>query len=214
MPWPTRSSRSAFGWSRAPNTTYVAYRTARAAAPVALTVAAHVNYRDYHSTTRGDWSMRIDPIPAGVRVEAFAGARPFVVLAPGAAAEPAGTWHYRGDLARERARGLDSQEDTLHAVTFHLTLPPGATAVLVCSAEEAPDLDAEAAWRRRRAHEAAVLEAWRAVRPAATPEPAWITQLVLGADQFLVSRPALRRARWASRSSQATRGSATGGATP
>ena len=173
------------------NTTYVAYRTARAAAPVALTVAAHVNYRDYHSTTRGDWSMRIDPIPAGVRVEAFAGARPFVVLAPGAAAEPAGTWHYRGDLARERARGLDSQEDTLHAVTFHLTLPPGATAVLVCSAEEAPDLDAEAAWRRRRAHEAAVLEAWRAVRPAATPEPAWITQLVLGADQFLVSRPAL-----------------------
>jgi predicted glycogen debranching enzyme len=173
------------------NTTYVLYRVARAAAPVSLTVAVHVNYRDYHSTTRGGWSMRIDPAPAGVRVEAFAGARPFEVLAPGAAAEPAATWHYRGDLARERERGLDSQEDTLHAVTFHVTLPPGATAVLVCSAEEAPDLDAEAAWRRRRAHEAAVLEAWRAARPAATPEPAWITQLALGADQFLVSRPAM-----------------------
>ena len=77
---------------------------------MALTVAAHVNYRDYHATTRGDWSMRVDPVPAGVRVEAFAGARPFVVLAPGAAAEPAGTWHYRGCLARERARGLDAEE--------------------------------------------------------------------------------------------------------
>src|SRR4029453_12252125 len=100
------------------NTTYVTYRLARAAVPMALTIAVQVNYRDYHSTTRGGWSMQIDPVAAGVRVEAFAGARPFVGRAPGGAAEPASTWHYRGELARERERGLDSLDDTLHAVTF------------------------------------------------------------------------------------------------
>jgi predicted glycogen debranching enzyme len=135
--------------------------------------------------------MRIESVPAGVRVEAFAGARPFVVLAPGAAAEPVETWHYRYDLARERERGLDSREDALHAVTFRATLEPGAELTLVCSAEESPDLDAGAAWRRRQRHEATVLEAWRAARPAGSPEPQWITRLALSADQFLVTRPAM-----------------------
>jgi predicted glycogen debranching enzyme len=173
------------------NTTYVTYRLARAAVPMALTIAVQVNYRDYHSITRGGWSMRIDPLAAGVCVEAFAGARPFVVLAPGAVAEPASTWHYRGELARERERGLDSLDDTLHAVTFRATLEAGGAMVLVCSAETAPDLDAEAAWGRRQAHEAAVVEAWRAARPTASPAPEWITHLALGADQFLVRRPTM-----------------------
>jgi len=173
------------------NTTYVAYRLARAAAPVTLEVKVQVSYRNYHFTTRGDWAMRVDPVAAGVRVEAFEGAQPFVVLAPGAAAEPAATWYYRLDLARERERGLDSQEDTLHAVTFRSTLPPGGAMALVCSAEETPDLDAGAAWRRREAHEEEVLAGWRATRPAGATEPEWVTQLALSADQFLVNRPAM-----------------------
>lgn len=176
---------------RGANTTYVAYRLVRAAGPLMLELKVQVNYRDYHVTTRGGWSMRIDPVAAGVRVEAFAGARPFVVLASSAAAEPAATWYYHCDLARERDRGLDSQEDTLHAVSFRATVEPGGAMALICSAEEAPDLDAEAAWRRHQAHEGEVLVAWRAARPQGSSDPEWVTQLALSADQFLVKRPTL-----------------------
>jgi predicted glycogen debranching enzyme len=173
------------------NTTYVAYRLARGGGPLDLEVRAKVNYRGYHATTRGGLPMGIEPLGGGVRVRAFEGARPFLVLGRGAAAEPAQTWHHRHDLARERGRGLDAEEDALHAVTFRATLPPGGEWTLVCSAEETPDPDARAAWSRRQGHEAEVLEAWRKTRPAAARAPAWIEQLVLSADQFLVARPAM-----------------------
>ena len=62
---------------RGANTTYVQYRLRRASGPATLHIKALVNYRDYHATTRGDgWQMRVEPIPDGLRVTAFDGARP------------------------------------------------------------------------------------------------------------------------------------------
>jgi predicted glycogen debranching enzyme len=170
------------------NTTYVRYTLERARGPVALTVRALVNYRDDHGTTRGDgWRMGIESIPHGVRVVAFAGARPFVLLAPGSQAEPAHTWYEGFRLAREAERGLDSSEDHLHAATFRATLEPGGSWSLVCSAEASPALDGEAAWRRRRAWEAELDRRGRRAVPRSTPP--WIPILIRAADQFLVRRP-------------------------
>ena len=62
------------------NTTYVRYRLLRARCPVTLAVKVLVNYRDYHSTTRGPgWQMRVERVPGGLRVTAFDGARPFAL---------------------------------------------------------------------------------------------------------------------------------------
>ncbi len=172
------------------NTTYVQYRLLRAGGPVRLELKALVNYRDYHATTRGDgWQMKVERVSGGLRVAAFDGARPFVLLAEGAEAEPAHDWYRGFHLTLEQERGLDSRDDHLSAGTFRATLTPGGTLTLVLSAEPTPSLDGEAAWQRRRRHEEGLLSAWRRAQPVAAEAPAWIEQLALAADQFVVRRP-------------------------
>jgi predicted glycogen debranching enzyme len=172
------------------NTTYVRYRLLRAGGPVRLALTALVNYRDFHSTTRGPgWEMRVEPVAHGLRVTAFDGARPVLLQVPGAAVERAHEWYLGSRLAAEETRGLDALDDNLCVGTFGATLEPGRTLTCVLSAEVTPALDGEQAWARRRAHEAEALLAWRKAQPAAGGAPAWIDQLVLAADQFLVSRP-------------------------
>ena len=172
------------------NTTYVRYRLVRSMGPARLTLTALVNYRDFHSTTRGPgWEMRVEPVAHGLRVTGFDGARPVLLQVPGSSMEGAHEWYLGSRLAAEEARGLDSLDDDLCVGTFIATLEPGRPLTCVLSAEPAPALDGEQAWSRRRAHEAEALLAWRKAQPAAGGAPAWIDQLVLAADQFLVRRP-------------------------
>jgi predicted glycogen debranching enzyme len=172
------------------NTTHVRYQLLRASRPVDLEIKVLVNYRDYHATTRGDgWQMRTEAVAHGLRVVAFDGAQPFAVLAEGAEARPAHTWYHGFRLAAEEARGLDAYEDHLHAGTIRLHLEPDAARTVVLSSEPAPSLDGEAAWARRQQYEANLLARWERTEPEATPAPAWIRQLVLRADQFVVRRP-------------------------
>jgi predicted glycogen debranching enzyme len=173
------------------NTTYARYTLARGTAPVELELRALVNYRDYHSTTHaGDWQMRIDPVAHGLRVVAFDGAAAFQLLSESAAAEPAHAWYRNFDLAGERYRGLDDREDHLHAGTFRGRIAPGESLTIVLSTEGAPNLDGDAAWEARQKHERGVLERCATSNATLSDEaPAWIRQLVLAADQFLVGRP-------------------------
>jgi predicted glycogen debranching enzyme len=172
------------------NTTYVTYRPVRASGSVDLELRLLANYRDYHATTRGPgWTMRVEPTPGGLGVTAFDGAHRFVLLADAGEVRAAHTWYERFQLAREQERGLDFHDDHLHVGTVRATLAPGATLTLVLSAEAAPSLDGEAAWRRRRRHEDDLLTRWREAQPVAAAAPAWISQLVLAADQFVVGRP-------------------------
>jgi len=169
------------------NTTYVRYENRRGGA-VTLSLALLVDHRDFHGTTRGDgWRMGVDPVGDGLRVTARAGARPVLALAPGARVAPAHDWYRGFALLAEAERGLDWIEDHLHAGTITATVAPGRSFTVVLSAEDAPDPDGEAAWGRRRAHEARVLDRWRAVAPPAAP--AWLDRLALAADQFVVRRP-------------------------
>ena len=171
------------------STTYVRYRLLRARGGADLAVKVFVNYRDYHASTHaGDWRMSVEQIAKGVRVIAFAGARPIQLLADGADAVPAHTWYRDFALPAETARGLEDHEDHLHAATFHAALRRGDAITLVVSAEEAPALDGEAAWARRCRHEEAVVAAWQRAQPASVHAPAWVRQLVLAADQFIVAR--------------------------
>jgi predicted glycogen debranching enzyme len=172
------------------NTTYVRYRVLRASGSLALELKALVNYRDYHATTRGEgWSMRVEPMASGLSVLAFEGARPVRIVTPAAKPETAHVWHHRFDLALERERGLDALDDHLHAGTLRATLRAGHALTVACSTDSDAPCDGEAAWRRRVAHEDALMVAWRQARPASRRSPAWIDQLVRAADQFIVTRP-------------------------
>jgi predicted glycogen debranching enzyme len=175
------------------NTTYVRYRLLRAgsAGTVRLALRALVTHRQFHATTRGPgWRMTLVPIEHGLRVIAFEGARPFSIQVAEASVERAHDWYVGFRLAAEEARGLDALDDALHAGTFSAALSVDRPVLMVCSAEPRVDLDGEAAWARRRAHEAEVMLAWRKAQPTALPAPPWIERLVLAADQFVVSRPA------------------------
>jgi len=173
------------------NTTYVRYTLLRGHAPIELELKALVNYRDYHSITHaGNWQMRISPVERGLRVLAYDGATPFYMFSASARIEPAHVWYQNFELAVAHYRGLDDREDHLHAGTFRARLGPGESVTIVLSTEAAPNLNADAAWQERVEHEGSALDRWAASDTQITDAaPAWIRQLVLAADQFIVGRP-------------------------
>ena len=169
------------------NTTTIRYDLRRASAPLALSIKALVNYRDYHALTRaGDWRMDIQPMTHGLRVTAFAGATPFYLLSAGADARPEHQWHRGYFLDQEAYRGLDTLDDNLYAGEFTALLQPGESLTLVASTEREPKLDGDAAYALRQDLERGLLRGFS--QPDAPP---WIRQLVLAADQFIVRRATL-----------------------
>lgn len=170
------------------NTTYIRYAVLRAGSPMEISIKALVNYRDYHSNTHaGDWKMDIQPVEHGVRVSAFQGAVPFHLSSATATVEPCHEWYRNFDLAVERYRGLDDREDHLHAATFSCRLDSGQAVVIVVSTDPAADLDGERAREGHATRERSVAAAAATVAIGETP--AWIRQLTLAADQFIVKRP-------------------------
>ena len=167
-------------------TTYVSYRLTGGTGPVQLTLAALVNYRDFHAATHaGDWHMTLEPVPSGVRVRAFDGAVPFLLRADGATCETTHVWYRDFDLPIERSRGLEDREDHLHAATFVVSLQPGESLTVVASLEEHAPGDGDAALARQRRHEASLYAAFDT--RANGSEPEWIRDLALAADQFVVN---------------------------
>ena len=168
------------------NTTYVQYHLVRATGPLGLTMKALANYRDYHSTTIvNDWSPAVEPVDRGVRITMFDGARPFYLFSDRATITPQFDWYEDFFLAIEERRGQrDVTEDHLYLAQLQILLRPGERFIVVASTEPSPPMNGDEALAERRAHEAALLE--RAETDGA--DDAW-RQLVLAADQFIVSRP-------------------------
>jgi predicted glycogen debranching enzyme len=173
------------------NTSYVYYKLLQASFPVNLALQAFVNYRDYHSSTHaGGWQMNVQRIDRGLRIEAFEGATPFYLLSSAQNIEPSHEWYYKFGLKAERYRGLDDHEDNLLAGTFRTTLEPGESVTFVASTSAAADLDGERSFSSQAAHESSLIEGWSNRGTGFHSDaPDWIRQLVLSADQFIVSRP-------------------------
>ncbi|MBF2063511.1 MAG: amylo-alpha-1,6-glucosidase [Calothrix sp. C42_A2020_038] len=173
------------------NTTYIQYNLHRATQPLKLTLKAMVNYRDYHSDTKADgWQMAVEQILGGVRIEAYPGAAPLYLLTEGANVLLVHNWYYGFDLAVERYRGLNDREDHLHAATFQVSLNPGESLTFVASTKHLDQCDGETALKSHRQSESKLLGLWKNQHPKLKDSPAWVKQLVLAADQFIVERPA------------------------
>lgn len=172
------------------NTTYIHYHLIRATQPFQLTLKALVNYRDYHSRTRGQgWEMAATPVEHGLRVTAYEGAAQFLLMSDRAQFQPVHDWYFGFDLAAERERGLSDRDDHLHIATLHAPLDVGETLTIVASAEEQFSLNGEAALKTRRIYDQKLLGLWKSNRPAESRENReFASRLVLAADQFLVNR--------------------------
>jgi len=167
------------------NTTYVQYTLIRGQHPVTLDLRALVNYRDHHSITfSGDWKMDIREVDHGVRVHAHFGAVPFQILSKDAVGHVRHVWYKDFYLAAEAFRGLESHDDHLMAAEFQAEMQLGESITIVCSSEEEPDLDGNAAFERRKAHERKLID----LCPHKDVGPE-VEQLVLAANQFIVRRP-------------------------
>jgi predicted glycogen debranching enzyme len=174
------------------NTTYVEYRLVRASAPVQLSAKILVNYRDYHSLTHaGGWHIDVQPVQGGIRVHAFAEATPFYVRSAEAKAEAVNVWYRDFELTAERVRGLEHREDSLHAATFRAELNAASGPVtIVASTDKEAGADGSLALLTRGAGEMELVRACARAHPNWPEWPAWVKQLVLAADQFIVARPA------------------------
>ncbi len=173
------------------NTTYVRYELVRGSGPVALALKALVNYRDYHGSTRGDgWRMQVEQTDRGLVVTAYEGAVPVRLLSDRGRSEAAHEWHRGFDLAVERYRGLDDCEDHLHVGVMLADLEVGLPLTVVLSTDSDPSPDGARALQRRSRHERSLAAAFAKAHPSVTERvPAWITQTVRAADQFIVERP-------------------------
>jgi predicted glycogen debranching enzyme len=172
------------------NTTYVQYRVVRAPRPLKLSANVLVNYRDYHGSAHApEVAMDVQSMEGGLRIQAFADAVPFYLRSAVSEIEPAHTWYRNYELAEERSRGLDHQEDHLHAGTFQCDLRVGESVTLVASTDAAASLDGTAALQAQISRHQGMMEGCQQANPHIAHWPAWIKQLIIAADQFVVMRP-------------------------
>lgn len=172
------------------NTTYVQYTLLRGSRSVELELKALVNYRDFHSNTHaGDWRMKVEPVENGIQITAFDGATPFYVLSADAKFEPRHEWHRDCFLPMERYRGLDDHEDHLLAAIFRTAIAPSKSVTFVLTTNRTPELDGTQGRAEQAEHERKLFAKWLGNDAKATSAaPAWVRQLVLAADQFIVKR--------------------------
>jgi predicted glycogen debranching enzyme len=177
------------------NTTYVTYTYARGTANVRMVLKPLCTYRDHHALTKGGYHVDVEfcavPWPGGqaVTVQPLLDrhaepARPFRIFSSGGTITPDSEWWWSFHLAEEKKRGMDNQEDLFAAATISADLRLGNTLAVVFTAEDSDPAPWHDALQAEQQRQRLLLE--QADLPANTPE--WIQQLVLAADQFIVSR--------------------------
>jgi predicted glycogen debranching enzyme len=174
------------------HTTTVDYRLLQASTPVRLELMVLVNARSHHGGSDHP-PIALQAVPGGVRITAaVAGVPPFAVRSDRGHTELAepGDWCCGLALSAERERGLPASTDHLRACRITVELDEAAPSLTVVASTEAePLLDGERSLTERRAQDSALLEQWRSAWPEiAATAPAWVRQLVLAADQFVVAR--------------------------
>src|SRR3984893_4733055 len=172
------------------NTTYVQYTMLRGSQSTELDLRIFINYRDFHSNTHaGNWRMKIDAVKNGLQITAFDGAIPFYLLSAGAKVEPRHDWSRDYFLPLEKYRGLDDREDYLLAAAFRAVLQRNQSVTIIFSTNASTALDGEVARAQNAKRESDLLAQWSSADvTAASVAPAWVRQLILAADQFVVKR--------------------------
>lgn len=190
------------------NTTYITYRLERGQRPLRLGIVALANYRDYHGDTQAPtWTPHLEicalPQENGhwqsldgrfdMKITMTEAATPFFLSASlegEPPAQPAAVrfevidhlyrnFHWRVEAERQET----AHEDLTALGRFYVDLLPGQTLSLVASTVGVDHAPAAAALSAARTREIELLDGAQA-----TGEPAWIRQLTLAADQFIVTR--------------------------
>jgi predicted glycogen debranching enzyme len=150
------------------NTTYVHYSSVGADRPIELELTPLTTFRDHHAM-----GHEADGVSA----------RPLRILAPGGSFAPGGRW-FRGFAHREEtARGLEDRSDLWATGEVRLGLRADQPATIIFTAEPGEPAGPEAALAAVIARDRNLLE-----KAEAEDSSAFVRDLVLAADQFIVRR--------------------------
>jgi predicted glycogen debranching enzyme len=163
------------------DTVYVTYSLRRTTLPVELNVLVMTTARDAHAETQGGWQPQVELVAGGALIHPpEVGLR---VLASAGEFVPVGQWHWNIYHRVEQARGLPTREDHYALGRFLATLQPGQTWTFVATIEPEVSWDWAFAVASEQARARGLVQA-----AELGSQPAWVQQLVLAADQFLVRR--------------------------
>ena len=165
------------------NTSYLRLELLRSSAPLRVNLRPFLAYRDYHSQAHGASTLQIEPGALECRVSA-GGAIPYRLTVNRGAFHGAPLNYWNFWHREESARGLDAAEDLYNPGLFSADLAAGSPVFLIASTEPARPLAGELVLAAIHAQH---LQLAAPLPPSA---PAWIRELALAADQFIVRRGA------------------------
>jgi len=171
------------------HTTYVAYRLQgdRAAR---LRIALLANARGYHFSQSSFGTFNPQVVANGNRLDVTApGLYQLHIQASDGRIEPSKIWHEHFQLMQEQERGLNDLDNHLCAGRAELELRPGKWTGLVASIAAGTDPQIDAAMERFHRRERQLVAGAEDCHPEFRNAPAWIRQLVLAADSFVIARP-------------------------
>lgn len=154
---------------------------------ITLDLSVLLNYRDFHSQTRGsdDWHFSQEKqAPGSVKITAFNGAEPFFLSGSKGEYQVDSSWYRDYFLPREYERGLADSEDCLRTGRFLVKLKAGESFTIAAGLSllsEVPSIQELVKQVAARQH--SLLE-----KAAVLDKPPVVQRLVLAADQFLARR--------------------------
>src|SRR5215203_3591956 len=167
------------------NATFVTYRLLRGSRSIDLEVTPLVTYRSFHALASGQgWNIGVEPLDGGAMIRAYDQATPFWLRSDRAEFRSGGAWWWGFRHRAEAERGLADRSDLFAPGVFLTRLDPGETVALIYSTEAEIDLDAASSRVAAEERQRSLL-----MRAGAQEADPVVQQLVLAADQFLVTRP-------------------------
>ncbi len=167
------------------NSTYVSYSLVRGSRPLRLRLTPIGGWRDYHDHTQDvETQPEVQLDGNGARVTFQADANPYWLRADRGKFDLAPAWYWNFYHRVEAYRGLSTHEDLFSPGSFSAQLEPGDTLTFIVTLHENAAPSGAAALQAERARQARLVQ-----RARLAEQPAWIEQLVLSADQFIVDRP-------------------------
>jgi len=157
--------------------------------PLSLRVALLVSARDFHTVSAPGVFEPAVTLDDGVLHVEQPGRFRMGLCARGGRIEQDATWIEHFDLPVERERGLEDSDNHLRVGIAHLELLSGGwCGVVGCLSNGGLPYLGESL-RQHQNRDVSLLTHVRVTSPALTGAPAWIDQLVLAADSFLIARP-------------------------
>jgi predicted glycogen debranching enzyme len=167
------------------NTTYVTYSLVRGHGPLHLRLTPIGGWRDYHSHNLGIKEQpAVELVENSVRVTAHTNAPSYWLRADRGKWTPSPGWYWNFYHRVEAYRGLSTHEDLFSPAHLSVELSPGDTLTFTASLRKEPGPEGAVAFQAERERQAALI-----VRAHLADQPAWVEQLALAADQFIVDRP-------------------------